>query len=333
MTYRLSLSQIRKMINRKLSIAPMMRHTDRHFRYMFRKITEYTVLYTEMITAMALKHGDRERFLLKSDCENPVVCQVGGDDAELLVAAAKWIKAAGYDAINLNVGCPSERVQSGSFGACLMKEPERVRDLLAEVRDRVDIPVTIKHRIGVDELDSYEHMANFVEIVAQSGVTNFSVHARKAWLKGLSPKENRSVPPIRYDDVYRLKADFPELWIEINGEVKTWDQIEAHLERVDAVMIGRAAVDNPMLFIEADSRLMDEGKRLSRAQIVRSWIPYIESELEKGIKLSAMTCHMMNIFKGEKGGKMWRRELSNAHQFQTSMEPIFRAADAVGLEL
>lgn len=320
------------MINRKLSIAPMMRHTDRHFRYMFRQITNYTVLYTEMITAMALKHGDRDRFLMKSDCENPVVCQIGGDDPELLVAAARWVKEAGYDAVNLNVGCPSERVQSGSFGACLMKEPERVRDLLAEVREKVDIPVTIKHRIGVDELDSYEHMVNFVGRVAESGVTNFSVHARKAWLKGLSPKENRSVPPIRYEDVYRLKEDFPELWIEINGEVKTWVEIEGHLEKVDAVMIGRAAVDNPMLFLEADARL-DDGAIGSRDDVVRSWMPYIQTELSKGTKLSAMTCHMMNVFKGEKGGKMWRRALSDAHQFPNSMEPIYRAAEAVGLDL
>lgn len=321
------------MIDRKLSIAPMMRHTDRHFRYMFRQITDYTVLYTEMITAMALTHGDRDRFLLKSECENPVICQIGGDNPELLVASAQWVKEAGYDAVNLNVGCPSERVQSGSFGACLMKEPELVRDLLGEMRERVDIPVTVKHRIGVDDLDSYDHMAHFVGTVAESGVTNFSVHARKAWLKGLSPKENRTVPPIRYEDVYRLKEEFPELWIEINGEVKTWEEIESHLEKVDAVMIGRAAVDNPMLFVEADSRLMEGGKIRTRVEIVKSWIQYVEDELTKGTKLSAMTCHMMNVFKGEKGGKRWRRALSDAHQFPASMEPIFRAAEAVGLEL
>ncbi len=311
----------------------MMRHTDRHFRYMFRKMTQYTLLYTEMITAMALKHGDRKRFLMKSDGENPVVAQIGGDNPERLAEAAQWVENAGYDAVNLNIGCPSERVQSGSFGACLMKEPTLVRDMAHRMREAVDIPVTIKHRIGVDDLDSYAHMAAFVEKVAESGVTHFSVHARKAWLKGLSPKENRNIPPIRYEEVYQLKEDFPDLWIEINGEIKTWEEIETHLEYVDAVMIGRAAVENPKLFLEADMRLGDADLPKNRDELIRSWLPYIKEELEKGTKLSAMTCHMMNFYKGEKGGKMWRRALSEAHHYPSSMDPIFRAAEAIGLEI
>ncbi|MCB9671658.1 MAG: tRNA dihydrouridine(20/20a) synthase DusA [Alphaproteobacteria bacterium] len=238
-----------------LSIAPMMDRTDRHFRFVMRQISRRTLLYTEMVTTGALLHGDADRHLAFHPEEDPVALQLGGDDPVALAQCAVMAEQRGYSEVNLNVGCPSDRVQKGSFGAVLMKTPERVAECVAAMRARVRIPVTVKHRIGVDDLDRYEDMAHFVETVAAAGAARFTVHARIAWLQGLSPKQNRNVPPLRYDDVYRLKADRPELQVEINGGIKTLDEVLRHLERVDAVMIGRAAVDDPWMFAAADRRL------------------------------------------------------------------------------
>lgn len=294
-----------------LSIAPMMDRTDRHYRYLMRQITKRTLLYTEMVTAQAIKHGDRDRLLGFSSEEKPLVLQVGGDDPQLLAACARIAETYDYDEINLNVGCPSDRVQSGNFGACLMTQPELVADCIAAMMAATSIPVSVKHRIGVDELDSYDYMARFVETVAATGCQRFSVHARKAWLKGLSPKENRDVPPLRYEDVYRLKCDFPHLWIEINGGIKTLKQTQAHLTQVDAVMIGRAAYDTPYLFADVDRRFFEEeGEVKTRSQIVHAMLPYVDHWTSQGLKLNSITRHMLMLFHGQPGSRTWRRHIT-----------------------
>ncbi|NJN49373.1 MAG: tRNA dihydrouridine(20/20a) synthase DusA, partial [Alkalinema sp. RL_2_19] len=255
----------------------MMDRTDRHCRYFLRQISARTLLYTEMVTSQAILHGDLEKLLGFTPEESLIALQVGGDDPARLAKCATIAAEFGYDEINLNVGCPSQRVQSGNFGACLMMEPERVADCVAAMRSASNLPVTVKHRIGVDDHDHYEHLRQFVEIVAAAGCQRFTVHARKAWLKGLSPKENRDVPPLRYADVYRLKQEFPDLVIEINGGILTLDATLEHLAQVDAVMIGRAAYDNPYLLAEADRRIFREAVAVrSRHEIVEAMYPYID---------------------------------------------------------
>lgn len=312
-----------------ISVAPMMKRTDRHYRYFMRCISQETILYTEMVTTGALLHGDRERFLKFDPVEHSVICQLGGDDPAALVECAKFVEDCGYDGVNLNIGCPSDRVQSGNFGACLMRDPERVAGCSAAMIAAVDIPVTVKHRIGVDELDRYEDMLNFVDVVAEGGVTHFMVHARKAWLSGLSPKENRNVPPLRYDDVFRLKRERPNLRIEINGGIKTWNQIDECLAEVDGVMIGRAAYDDPMLFADVDHRLFDGAPGPTRFEVAHKMIPYIEREIASGTKLSHITNHMMQLFRGERGGKRWRQLLSEAHQSGAGIDLYRSAIEAV----
>lgn len=294
-----------------LSVAPMMDRTDRHFRYFMRCITRRTLLYTEMVTTAAIIHGDREKLLGFSPEEHPISLQLGGDNPQELAQCARIAEEWGYDEVNLNVGCPSDRVQSGNFGACLMAQPERVADCVATMRAAVSIPVTVKHRIGIDERDRYEDMVDFVGTVAEAGCRHFSVHARKAWLKGLSPKENRDVPPLRYADVYRLKQEFPHLWIEINGGILTLDQAEAHLNQVDAVMIGRAAYDNPYLFAESDRRFFgDAAPPLSRPEVVEAMLPYIDHWTGNGVKLSSITRHMLLLFAGQPGSRTWKRHVT-----------------------
>ncbi|NEQ42394.1 MAG: tRNA dihydrouridine(20/20a) synthase DusA [Leptolyngbya sp. SIOISBB] len=294
-----------------ISIAPMMDRTDRHYRYFMRQLTQRTLLYTEMVTAQAIKHGDRDHLLGFSPEEKPLVLQVGGDDPQLLAACARSATDFGYDEINLNVGCPSDRVQSGNFGACLMSQPELVADCIAAMMASSKIPVSVKHRIGVDELDSYDHMAKFVDTVASTGCQRFSVHARKAWLQGLSPKENRDVPPLRYEDVYRLKRDFPQLWIEINGGIKTLPQTQAHLEQVDAVMIGRAAYDTPYLFAEVDRQFFGDNREVkTRSQVVHAMLPYVDHWTGQGLKLNSITRHMLMLFHGQPGSRTWRRVIT-----------------------
>ena len=299
-----------------LSVAPMMDRTDRHFRYFMRLITRRTLLYTEMVTTAAILHGDRQKLLGFSLAEKPLVLQLGGDQPQALATCAKIAEDMGYDQVNLNVGCPSSRVQDGNFGACLMAHPEKVAEAIATMQQAVKIPVTVKHRIGIDDRDRYEDMARFVEIVSGAGCQHFTVHARKAWLQGLSPKENRTVPPLRYGDVHRLKQEFPQLVIEINGGFTKLSQVEEQLQSVDAVMIGRAAYDNPYLFATVDQEFFgDTAIPLTRHQVVEAMLPYIEDWVGRGVRLNSIIRHILQLFTGQPGTKAWKRYLSeNAHQ-------------------
>lgn len=294
-----------------ISIAPMMDRTDRHFRYFMRQITRRTWLYTEMVTSPAIKHGDRPHLLDFSPEEHPIALQVGGDNPAELALCAQVAQDWGYDEINLNVGCPSSRVQSGNFGACLMAQPETVARCVESMVQACSLPVTVKHRIGIDDRDRYEDMAQFVEVVSQAGCERFIVHARKAWLQGLSPKENRNVPPLRYEDVYRLKKQFPHLTIEINGGFLTHDQILPQLQWVDGVMVGRAAYDNPYLFAIADHSYYASTEPIrSRHKVARAMLPYIDHWVGKGLKLNKITRHMLQLFTGKPGSRYWKRQLT-----------------------
>lgn len=293
----------------------MMERTDRHYRYFMRQITRRTLLYTEMVTVAAIVHGDRAKLLGFSPVEKPLALQVGGDDPQQLSVCARIAEEMGYDEINLNVGCPSSRVQNGNFGACLMAQPERVAQAVAAMQAAVGIPVTVKHRLGIDRRDRYEDMANFVRIVSAAGCQRFTVHARKAWLQGLSPKENRTIPPLRYEEVYRLKQDFPHLFVEINGGIVSLEQAQQQLEVVDAAMIGRAAYDNPYLFATADRDFYGETTAIpTRRQVVEAMLPYIEVWAGRGAKLHAISRHMLQLFAGQPGTKAWKRYISeHAH--------------------
>ncbi|MEO1689977.1 MAG: tRNA dihydrouridine(20/20a) synthase DusA [Cyanobacteria bacterium J06631_6] len=298
-------------IDLPLSIAPMMDRTDRHYRYFMRQITRRTLLYTEMIVAQAIIHGDRPKLLDFSLAEKPLVLQIGGDNPLQLAECAKIGEDWGYDGINLNIGCPSPRVQSGNFGACLMTQPELVAEAVEKMQQAVKIPVTVKHRIGVDECDRYEDMVNFISTVSEAGCSNFSIHARKAWLQGLSPKENRDVPPLRYEDVYRLKQDFPQLFIEINGGITTLEQAKTHLQSVDGVMIGRMAYDRPYTFATADRDIFNEDVTpKSRPEIVEAMLPYIDYWIGKGTRLNSITRHMLQLFAEQPGTKAWKRYIT-----------------------
>jgi tRNA-dihydrouridine synthase A len=298
-----------------ISVAPMMERTDRHFRYFLRQITRCSLLYTEMITTAALHYGDRQRLLDFSIEEKPLALQLGGDDPHLLAQCAIMAQDWGYDEVNLNIGCPSPRVQSGNFGACLMLQPHLVASAVEAIKAVVDIPVTVKHRIGVDELDSYEDLANFVAIVSQAGASRFTCHARKAWLKGLSPKENRTVPPLRYQDVYQLKQDFSHLEIEINGGITNLEQAQEHLQKVDAVMIGRGAYDNPYLLSQVDRIIYKVEESIpSRYQIVERMLPYVDDWVTKGGKLHSITRHLLELFAGRPGTKAWKRYITEQIQ-------------------
>lgn len=296
----------------RLSVAPMMDWTDRHERFFLRLISKRVRLYTEMITTGAILRGDRAHLLAYHPAEHPVALQLGGSDPKALAECARIGAELGYDEINLNVGCPSDRVQTGRFGACLMLEPELVRDGVAAMIAAVSIPVTVKHRIGVDARDSYDELCRFVATVAESGCTVFAVHARKAWLSGLSPKENREVPPLSYDTVYRLKRDFPHLTIVLNGGVRSLDEAKAELRQVDGVMIGRAAYETPYMLAEADRQIFgDEAAPLrSRREIVAAFLPYVQAELAAGTHLRHMTRHILGLFHGLPGARAWRRTLT-----------------------
>ena len=295
----------------RVCVAPMMDYTDRHFRYFIRLMTRHTLLYTEMVTSGAILHGDHRRFLEFHPAEHPVALQLGGSDPEALAACARLAADYGYDEVNLNVGCPSDRVQSGRFGACLMNEPALVAECIAAMAAASPVPVTVKTRIGVDDRDSYEELVEFVRIVARAGCRVFIIHARKAWLKGLSPKENREIPPLRYDVAARLKRDFPELTIVVNGGVQTLDAMHAHLGAFDGVMVGREAVSNPYLFASVDRRFFGgEAVPFSRAEALRAWLPYLGAQLQEGVPLARMTRHALGLFHGCPGARAWRRVLS-----------------------
>ncbi len=294
-----------------LSIAPMVDCTDRHFRYFLRRLTRRTLLYTEMIATRAVLDDPTRRYLAHHEQERPLVVQLGGDDPDELAACARIAGEVGFAEVNLNVGCPSQRVQQGRFGACLMADPERVADCVAAMRAATHLPVTVKHRIGIDDLDRYEDLARFVSIVAGAGCDRFTVHARIALLGGLSPKQNRSVPPLRYDDVYRLKVDFPEQLVELNGGIVSLDQVEAELPRVDGVMIGRAAYDDPFLLRDVDRRLYGAAAsgQVTRRQVIEEMLPYVEVWVGRGLRPHAITRHMIGLFAGRRGARAWRRHL------------------------
>lgn len=293
-----------------LSLAPMLDWTDRHFRYFIRLLSPNTVLYTEMITTGAILHGDADRHLQFNRQETPVVLQLGGSDPQALATCAKIAVEYGYDEVNLNVGCPSDRVQNGKFGACLMNDPELVAICVEAMKSVVDIPVTVKTRIGVDENDSYEALHKFIDASSIVGCMHFIIHARKAWLKGLSPKENRTIPPLDYETVYRLKKDFPELFFTINGGVETLVDIQQHLSKVDGVMLGRVACQNPWVFVECENLVFGTEQSATRKQMIEQYIPYCEQQLEKNIRLSALIRPILCLFNGMKGAKQWRRHLS-----------------------
>lgn len=317
-------------IDRRLCVAPMMDWTDRHCRYFMRCLTRHSLLYTEMVTAAALLHGDTDRLLAFDPAEQPVALQLGGSDPQALAQAAKLGEQAGYLEINLNVGCPSDRVQSGRFGACLMAEPQLVAECVAAMRDAVAIPVTVKTRIGIDDQDSYEFLHHFVTEVAAAGCETFAIHARKAWLSGLSPKQNREVPALRYERVYHLKKDFPALEILINGGIRTLKDIQEQLQHVDGVMIGRAAYQDPWLLAQVDAQIFGATPAvISREDVVRAMLGYIEHQLGQGVRLGAITRHMLGLYQGQPGARHWRRYLSeNAHRDGAGTEVVEAALAA-----
>ncbi|GBF50658.1 tRNA-dihydrouridine synthase [Leptospira ryugenii] len=307
-----------------LSLAPMMDWTDRHFRYFFRLLSKKTYLYTEMVTTGAiLKSANPSRFLEYDKIEHPIALQLGGDDPNLLAEAAIIGESFGYDEINLNVGCPSDRVQSGAFGACLMKEPKLVAKMVSMVKTKVKVPVTVKHRIGIDGRESFDDLFEFVREIKEAGVDRIIVHARIAILKGLSPALNRTVPPLRYDDVYKLKDYFPELPIVINGGILNFDSAKFHLKYVDGVMIGRAAYENPYQFLNADCDFYGEiPSSLPREEILLQLIPYLESEMERGTKAHHILKHILGLYQGVDGAREYRRYFSDPKHFQQSAKDI-----------
>ena len=319
----------------------MMDWTDRHCRYFLRLISRRARLYTEMITSGALTHGDVPHHLDFDPAEHPVGLQLGGSDPSLLAACAKLGERWGYDEINLNCGCPSERVQTGSFGACLMAEPIIVADCIKAMRDAVSIPVTVKHRIGLDQGDDYGFVRDFVGAVAAAGCDVFIVHARNAVLKGLSPKENREVPPLRYEVVRRLKSDFPVLTFVLNGGLADWDAIGNELEHVDGVMLGRVAYHDPYFLAQAGWRAFgDEARAPSRAEVIEALIPYAAAQCARGVPLRAIARHVLGLYHGRSGGRRFRQILSDAARLRDSgpelfldavaaVEPVMSLADAI----
>ena len=306
----------------------MMDWTTRDCRFFHRLMSRHTLLYTEMVTTGALIHNDPARWLDYNAEEHPLALQLGGSNPADLAQCSKYAQEWGYDEVNLNVGCPSDRVQNNMIGACLMAHPQLVKECLGEMQAAVSIPVTVKHRLGIDDLDSYELLEQFVETVAESGITSFTIHARKAILDGLSPKQNREVPPLIYDNVYKIKQRFPELEVVINGGIKTLDDCEVHLQQVDGVMIGREAYQNPYpLLSQVDSRLFGEtGTPLSRIEVAEQFIPYIERAMANGQSLYGVVKHLLGLFHGERGGKQFRRYLSeNGHKREAGVE-TFREA-------
>lgn len=318
-------------MNRKFSVAPMLDWTDRHERFFLRLITQHSLLYTEMITTGAIIHGDRSRHLDYNQEEHPVAIQLGGSDPADLAVCAKMAEDYGYDEINLNVGCPSNRVQSGMFGACLMAKPELVAECVSAMQNVVNIPVTVKHRIGIDENESVEELFKFVEVVAGAGCNTFIVHARKAWLNGLSPKQNRDIPPLRYAVVHELKQAMPQLEILINGGIRDLETAEEQMQHIDGVMMGREAYHSPYILSEVDNRFYGSNKKiLTRFEIIEALYPYIENELSKGVRLHSITRHILGLFNGLPGAKKWRRYLSeNATQREAKIEVLYQSLDCL----
>lgn len=293
-----------------ISVAPMLDWTNQHCRFFLRVISPNTLLYTEMVTTGALVYGDRDRYLEYNKEEHPIALQLGGSDPHALAKCSKMAEDKGYDEINLNCGCPSDRVQKGQFGAVLMTNPDLVAQCIEAMKGATALPLTIKCRIGVDEQDSFEFLDDFITTTKQAGTSHYIIHARKCWLKGLSPKENRSVPPINYDRAITIKEKHKDITIALNGEIKTLPQIKEHLKTFDSVMIGREAYQNPFLLNEIEQDIFGNSNLLTREQIAHAMIPYIEEQCKKGARINTVTRHMMGLFKGQKGGKKWRQILS-----------------------
>ncbi|GGE71421.1 tRNA dihydrouridine(20/20a) synthase DusA [Shewanella carassii] len=314
--------------NRRFSIAPMLDWTDRHYRYFARLMSSQTLLYTEMVTTGAILHGKGD-YLAYNQEEHPLALQLGGSNVEDLARCAEIAQQRGYDEVNLNVGCPSDRVQNGRFGACLMEEPELVAHCVDAMRQKVDIPVTVKTRIGIDDKDSYEFLCDFITKVSAAGCDTFIVHARKAWLQGLSPKENREIPPLDYPRVYQLKQDFPGLQISINGGIKSFEEMHAHLAQLDGVMVGREAYQNPYLLAEVDQKIFGlDSQVMSRDQVVDAMLPYVEAHLQSGGRLNHISRHMTGLYQGIPGSRSWRRHLSeNAHKPGAGIEVLLQARE------
>lgn len=311
----------------RFSVAPMLDWTDRHCRYFLRQLSRHALLYTEMVTTGAIIHGKGD-YLAYSEEEHPVALQLGGSDPQQLAHCARQAEERGYDEVNLNVGCPSDRVQNGRFGACLMGEAQLVADCVKAMRDVVSIPVTVKTRIGIDEQDSYEFLCDFVGTVAeQGGCETFIIHARKAWLSGLSPKENREIPPLDYPRVYQLKRDFPQLTMSVNGGIKSLEEAQAHLQHMDGVMVGREAYQNPGIMASVDRLIFGAtGPDACPVATVRAMYPYIEQELSRGTYLGHITRHMLGLFQGVPGARQWRRHLSeNAHKPGAGIQVVEQA--------
>jgi tRNA-dihydrouridine synthase A len=324
-----------KKLNRRFTVAPMMDWTDRHCRHFHRLLTQHAVLYTEMVTTGAIIHGDRARFLDFNKSEHPVALQLGGSKTDELARCSRYAQDWGYDEVNLNVGCPSDRVQNNMIGACLMAHPELVADCIKSMQDACDIPVTIKHRIGINGRESYTELSDFVGKVADTGCETFIVHARIAILEGLSPKQNRDIPPLQYDAVYKLKQDFPDLEIIINGGIKTLDECDTHLEHVDGIMMGREAYQNPGLLLDVDQRIYnDDRQTLTMEEAVYAMFPYIEEHLaaesEMKGKLNHITRHMLGLFQGYPGARKFRRYLSeNAFKPEANTDTLLTALSLI----
>jgi tRNA-dihydrouridine synthase A len=319
-------------VRRRFSVAPMMDCSDRHSRFFLRLFSRNILLYTEMVTAAAILHGDRDHLLGFSGEEHPLAVQLGGSDPEQLYRAAQICDEYGYDEINLNCGCPSDRVQSGSFGACLMKDPVLVADCVAALKSATSLPVTVKHRTGIDQQDEYENFAVFVAAQIDAGAEALIVHARNAWLQGLNPKQNREIPPLKYDWVYRLKQDFPAQEIIINGGIKTLDACLLHLQYVDGVMLGREPYQNPYLLHNVDQVIFNQQQVESpdRIAMLHRIYPYIEQQLSQGMPLTRMVRHLIGLFHGEPNARRWRRYLSeNAYQKTASIETLYQAEKLV----
>lgn len=311
-----------------LSIAPMMDCTDRHYRYMMRLITQHTLLYTEMLHTNQLIYGDGQGFLDYHQTEHPLAIQLGGSEPEKLAQCARMAEDHGYDEVNLNVGCPSERVQKGSFGACLMNQPNLVAECVAAMMQAVSIPVTVKTRLGVDHQDDFAFIEAFIRTVAETGCDTFILHARKAWLKGLSPKQNRTVPPLNYERVYQLKASFPQLTLAINGGIKTLQDVKQHLCHVDSVMIGREAFNRPWLFAHADRQLFHTSTALPKlSEVLQNYQVYMEQELTKGVRFNLLIRPVLGLFHGLPGGKALKNALTSAKPM--AMQTFSRVIDEI----
>ncbi len=328
-------------IDRTFSIAPMIDWTDRHDRYFLRLISKQALLYTEMITTGAIIHGDKERHLGFNTEEHPVAVQLGGSNPSDLALCSKICEDYGYDEINLNVGCPSDRVQSGAFGACLMAQPDLVAECIDKMKAACELPVTIKCRIGIDDQDEYEDLQRFVNTTKDAGCETFIVHARKAWLQGLSPKENRDIPPLNYERVYQLKREFPELEIIINGGIKTLDECKSHLDYVDGVMMGREAYQNPFILANVDHLFFNNANKpstdtsasqITRHEIIDKMICYIDELVANGGQLKWVSRHILGIFQGMPGARAWRRHLSqHAYKKDATSEVVLEALKYIDL--